>query len=253
MNRIQIRAVVGLLTGHCALKGHLHRMGLYNGELKCRLCNRETETAHHILTLDRKRQAIYGHPKLCPKDYSTQAAGKLYKLVQGPATGMGSRTCVLLLFLVNPFKLLFGSEKAVTYYQLCSVLLVGVADHLVIFIWLEVLISDAVPDPEYYLNNRPTYDFYKQNCRIWGSENPHVVKEKPMHPARVSWVLEWFWQVWCGFWSGGFIIGSYFFQNGVGKSVTINGMRYRDMLTDFLWPRLDDFLDELCFQQDGAT
>ncbi|KAJ8958730.1 hypothetical protein NQ318_016458 [Aromia moschata] len=87
MNRIQIRAVVGLLTGHCALKGHLHRMGLYNGELKCRLCNRETETAHHILcdceTLDRKRQAIYGHPKLCPEDYSTQPAGKLYKLVHG--------------------------------------------------------------------------------------------------------------------------------------------------------------------------
>ncbi|KAJ8933386.1 hypothetical protein NQ318_009577 [Aromia moschata] len=79
--------VVGLLTGHCALKGHLHRMGMYNGELKCRLCNRETETAHHILcdceTLDRKRQAIYGHPKLCPEDYSTQPAGKLYKLVQG--------------------------------------------------------------------------------------------------------------------------------------------------------------------------
>ncbi|KAJ8945557.1 hypothetical protein NQ318_020404 [Aromia moschata] len=53
-------------------KRHLHRMGLYNGELKCRLCHRETETAHHILcdceTLDRKRQAIYGHSKLCPED-----------------------------------------------------------------------------------------------------------------------------------------------------------------------------------------
>ncbi|KAJ8956539.1 hypothetical protein NQ318_019262 [Aromia moschata] len=87
MNRFQIRAVVGLLTGHCALKGHLHRMGLYNGELKCRICNRETETAHHILrdceTLDRKRQAIYGHPKLCPEDYGTQPAGELHKLVHG--------------------------------------------------------------------------------------------------------------------------------------------------------------------------
>jgi len=31
----------------------------------------------------------------------------------------------------------------------------------------------------------------KQNCRIWGSENPHVVMEKPMHPQRVT--------VWCGF------------------------------------------------------
>ena len=22
----------------------------------------------------------------------------------------------------------------------------------------------------------------KQNCRIWGSEHPHVIMEKPMHP-----------------------------------------------------------------------
>lgn len=35
----------------------------------------------------------------------------------------------------------------------------------------------------------------KQNCRIWGSEQPHVIVEKPMHPPRVT--------VWCGFWSGG--------------------------------------------------
>jgi len=25
----------------------------------------------------------------------------------------------------------------------------------------------------------------KQNCRIWGSENPHVVLEKPLNPQRV--------------------------------------------------------------------
>ncbi|CAK9833058.1 hypothetical protein ANTRET_LOCUS9796 [Anthophora retusa] len=43
----------------------------------------------------------------------------------------------------------------------------------------------------------------KQNCRIWGSENPHVIVEKPMHPQRVT--------VWCGFWSGG-IIGPFFFS-----------------------------------------
>ena len=33
----------------------------------------------------------------------------------------------------------------------------------------------------------------KQNCRIWGTENPHAYIEKPAQPKRVS--------VWCGFWS----------------------------------------------------
>lgn len=85
----------------------------------------------------------------------------------------------------------------------------------------------------------------KQNCRIWGSENPQVVVERPMHPNRVT--------VWCGFWSGG-IIGPYFFENEDGDSVTVNGVRYRDMLTNFLWPLLDDLdLEQLWFQQDGAT
>ena len=31
----------------------------------------------------------------------------------------------------------------------------------------------------------------KQNCPIWGTENPHAYIEKPMHPKRVT--------VWCGF------------------------------------------------------
>ena len=34
-----------------------------------------------------------------------------------------------------------------------------------------------------YVNN--------QNCRIWGTENPHAYIEKPTHPKRIT--------VWCGF------------------------------------------------------
>jgi len=58
----------------------------------------------------------------------------------------------------------------------------------------------------------------KQNCRIWRSENPHVIMEKPMYPQRVT--------VWCGFWSGG-IIEPFFFENEQGAAVIVNGERYR--------------------------
>lgn len=85
----------------------------------------------------------------------------------------------------------------------------------------------------------------KQNCRIWGAENPHVIQEQPMHPRRVT--------VWCGLWAGG-VIGPYFFENAAGNVVTVNGVRYRNMITNFLWPELHDMdLENMWFQQDGAT
>lgn len=85
----------------------------------------------------------------------------------------------------------------------------------------------------------------KQNCRIWGSENPHSFHEREMHPQRVT--------VWCGFWAGG-VIGPYFFENEAGQAVTVNGDRYRTMIRDFLWPHFDAMdIQQLWFQQDGAT
>lgn len=85
----------------------------------------------------------------------------------------------------------------------------------------------------------------KQNCRIWGAENPRVILEKPMHPPRVT--------VWCAFRADG-VIGPYFFQNAAGNALTVNGVRYREMLTEFLWPELDRIdVDDMFFQQDGAT
>lgn len=85
----------------------------------------------------------------------------------------------------------------------------------------------------------------RQNCRIWGHENPREIHEKAMHPQRVT--------VWCGLWAGG-VIGPYFFEDENGQGVTVNGDRYRAMINNFLWPEITDMnLNDMWFQQDGAT
>ncbi|GFX42617.1 putative DD41D transposase [Trichonephila clavipes] len=59
--------------------------------------------------------------------------------------------------------------------------------------------------------------------------------------------------VWCALWAGG-IIGPYFFKNDEGHNVTVNGDRYRAMITNFFIPELNNHdVQELWFQQDGAT
>ncbi|GFU48396.1 transposable element Tc3 transposase [Trichonephila clavipes] len=85
----------------------------------------------------------------------------------------------------------------------------------------------------------------KQNCRIWSEANPHVYVETPLHPEKLT--------VWCALWAGG-IIGRYFFKNDEGHNVTVNGDRYRAMITNFFIPELNNHdVQELWFQQDGAT
>ena len=67
--------------------------------------------------------------------------------------------------------------------------------------------------------------------------NPRVIVEKLMHPQRVT--------VWWGLWAGG-IIGPY--KNEAGQAVTVNGVRYREMITNFLWPELEDmYVDDMWF------
>ncbi|GFS73717.1 putative transposase [Trichonephila clavipes] len=59
--------------------------------------------------------------------------------------------------------------------------------------------------------------------------------------------------VWCALWAGG-IIGPYFFKNDEGHNVTVNGVWYRAMITNFFIPELNNHdVQELWFQQDGAT
>ncbi|GFV97817.1 putative DD41D transposase [Trichonephila clavipes] len=85
----------------------------------------------------------------------------------------------------------------------------------------------------------------KQNCRIWSEANPQVYVETPLHPEKLT--------IWCALWAGG-IIGPYFFKNNECHNVTVNGDRYRAMITNFFIPELNNHdVQELWFQQDGAT
>ncbi|GFU04894.1 uncharacterized protein TNCV_1290131 [Trichonephila clavipes] len=85
----------------------------------------------------------------------------------------------------------------------------------------------------------------KQNCRIWSEANPQVYVETPLHPEKLT--------VWCALWGGG-IIGPYFFKNDEGHNVTVNGDRYRAMITNFFIVALNNHdVQELWFQQDGVT
>ncbi|GFV73013.1 putative DD41D transposase [Trichonephila clavipes] len=84
----------------------------------------------------------------------------------------------------------------------------------------------------------------KQNCRICSEANPQVYVETPLHPEKLTW---------CALWVGG-IIGPYFFKNDEGHNVTVNGDRYRAMITNLSFPELNNYdVQELWFQQDGTT
>ncbi|GFW00593.1 uncharacterized protein TNCV_2283391 [Trichonephila clavipes] len=101
-----------------------------------------------------------------------------------------------------------------------------------------ILFSD---EAHFWLNGYAS----KQNCRIWSEANPQMYVETPLHPEKLT--------VWCALWAGG-IIGPYFFKNDEGHNVTVNGDRYRAMITNFFIPELNNHdVQELWFQQDGAT
>ena len=86
----------------------------------------------------------------------------------------------------------------------------------------------------------------RQNCRIWGPENPHVILEQEGQSPSVT--------VWCGVWAKG-IIGPFFVEEG-HRPATLTGSRYLALLRDHVVPSIQSQgvpLNRVWFQQDGAT
>lgn len=84
----------------------------------------------------------------------------------------------------------------------------------------------------------------KQNMRYWSATNPRELHERPLHSDRVT--------VWCAVASVG-IIGPYFFEEN-GRTVSVTSDRYVTMIQQFFLPALQEMdLDNVWFQQDGAT
>jgi hypothetical protein len=77
-----------------------------------------------------------------------------------------------------------------------------------------------------------------QNSRLWSSENPYAVHEKPMHDQKLG--------VWVAI-SRGRIVGPLFFEE------IVNSNRYCSMLYEFIGLLGEDEITYSWFQQDGAT
>ncbi|CAF3853183.1 unnamed protein product [Rotaria sp. Silwood1] len=75
----------------------------------------------------------------------------------------------------------------------------------------------------------------RHNCTYWARENPHLNFEVPNNQQGIT--------VWCGISSGG-LIGPYLFNDNV------NGSLYKEMLVDYLWPKIRR--KGFHFQHDGA-
>ena len=62
-SRKELRSMIGLITGHCKLNKHLHRMRL-SEDSSCRRCNEEEETPIHLFTncpaLEATRRTFFG-------------------------------------------------------------------------------------------------------------------------------------------------------------------------------------------------
>lgn len=79
---------------------------------------------------------------------------------------------------------------------------------------------------------------HRQNCRVWGYENPHATHQVIHQSPKVN--------VWCALRKGQ-LFGPYFFDGNVTSE------KYQHMLESFFLPQLSQHQkDTMFFQQDGA-
>jgi hypothetical protein len=73
--------VLVILTGHAAVRTHLHNMDLFEGDPTCRFCRTEAETAQHIIcgceALAHQRYNVFRYSFVEPKDISTASVRNL--------------------------------------------------------------------------------------------------------------------------------------------------------------------------------
>jgi hypothetical protein len=85
-NRTQFRVVTGLLTGHSALRRHLHLIRLTDSPLY-RRCGAEEETSAHVLceceALATLRHTYLGSFFLDPKDVRGPSLGAIWNFIKG--------------------------------------------------------------------------------------------------------------------------------------------------------------------------
>lgn len=92
-----------------------------------------------------------------------------------------------------------------------------------------------------YVNSR--------NAVYWGLSKPTEVVQRGLHPLKIT--------IWCALTSRG-LIGPFYFEEN-GQTVTVNGIRYHDMLLNEFLPALQSFsaahnvsMGDWWYQQDGA-
>ena len=88
---------------------------------------------------------------------------------------------------------------------------------------------------------------FSKNCVFWGTEPPQEVLQRPLHSSKVT--------AWCAI-SSKAIIGPYWFEDGDGRTVTVNQENYRTIVRKFyasVTRRRGIDINRQWFMQDGAT